>query len=256
MRGTVLAALILLLPAHAAAQEQDIPVPSSSTVVTFAPLPEVAAPMRLPQTMSERGIVFLKSIEGFRPMAYRDTGGGYSIGYGFQTWKGRRVTPAYPHRVTEAQATAELERQLRVYEDIVRREFDGRIPQHSFDALVSLCYNLGRVNTAILRKIRSDRPVSIQDFLTTAAARNQFSRPLYSRRVREFTMFIGRCEDAMESDLKAWSAARIAHQELLPHSLRLVSDEAMQTPPPPAMTCQNESNATAPGVPPAQGKAR
>lgn len=256
MRGPVLAALILLLPAHSAAQEQDIPVPSSSSIVMFASLPEVAATMRRPQTMSERGITFLKSIEGFRPMAYRDTGGGYSIGYGFQTWKGRRVTLAYPHRVTEAQATAELEQQLRVYEDIVRREFDGSIPQHSFDALVSLCYNLGRVNTAILRKIRADRPVSIQDFLTTAVARNQFSRPLYSRRVREFTMFIGRCEDALDSDFKTWSVARSAHQELLPHSLRLVSNSEMQTPPPPTTTCQIESKVTASGAPAVQGRDR
>jgi lysozyme len=214
---------MLVTPVHAIAQEQEVPELSSSPFAVIAPLPELAMAARLPQVMSELGIVFLKSVEGFRSMAYHDMGGGYSIGYGFRTWRGRRVTLAYPYRVTEAEANAELERQLFTYEEIVRREFNGLIPQHSFDALVSLCYNLGRLNTAILRKVRAGRPVGIQDFLTTAVVRSQFSRSLYSRRVREFAMFIGRYEDALSADLRAWHAARVAHQALLRHSVRVVS---------------------------------
>jgi len=222
MRGLILAALMLIIPVHAAAQEQEVSELSSSPFAVIAPLPELAIATRLPQVMSELGVVFLKSVEGFRSMAYHDIGGGYSIGYGFRTWRGRRVTLAYPYRVTEAEANAELERQLFTYEDIVRREFDGLIPQHSFDALVSLCYNLGRLNTAILRKVRAGRPVGIEDFLTTAVVRSQFSPSLYSRRVREFAMFIGRYDDALSAELRAWRAARVAHQALLRHSVRVV----------------------------------
>jgi GH24 family phage-related lysozyme (muramidase) len=230
MRGLVLAALMLPFAAHPAAQEPDLPASFSSPIATFAPLPATVVALRPPQAMSERGILFLKAVEGFRSTAYHDIGGGYSIGYGFRKWKGRRVTLAYPQRVTEEQAAAELRRQLSTYEDIVRREFGGRIPQHSFDGLVSLCFNLGRLNTAILRKVRTDRPVGIHDFLTTAAVRSRFHLSLYSRRVREFAMFVGRYEDALDPDLRSWTAARIAHQNLLGHSLRIVSERDVRWP--------------------------
>jgi len=222
MRGLILAALVLCVPAHAFAQEQDVLTASATFLTGLAPLPTGPATVRLPQMMSARGIGFLKSIEGFRSSAYRDIGGGYSIGYGFRTWRGRRVTPAYPRHVTEEEAAAELRRQLTTYEEIVRREFNGNIAQHAFDALVSVCYNVGRVNTSIRAKVRAGRPVGIEDFLTTAVVRSQFSRPLYSRRVREFAMFVGRYEDALDSRLKGWKAARRAHQELARYAVRVV----------------------------------
>jgi lysozyme len=224
MRGLILAALILCVPAFAAAQEQDALISPSSSFTVFTPLPAGPPAFRLPQMTSARGISFLMSVEGFRSNAYHDIGGGYSIGYGQRTWQGRRVTPAYPRRVTEEEAAAELRRQLFAYEELVRREFDGSIPQHAFDALVSVCYNVGRLNSSIRQKLRARRGVTIEDFLTTAAVRGQFNRSLYTRRVREFAMFIGRYEDALDSRLKGWTAARRAHQELSRRSVRVVGD--------------------------------
>ena len=253
MRGLVLAALVLCVPASAPAQEQDAPISPSSSLAVFAPLPAGSPAFRLPQMMSARGISFLMSVEGFRSSAYHDIGGGYSIGYGFRTWRGRRVTPAYPRSVTEEESAAELRRQLFTYEELVRREFNGAIPQHAFDALVSVCYNLGRLSTAIRWKARAGRPVDIQDFLTTAAVRGQFSRAIYSRRVREFAMFVGRYEDALDSRLKGWTAARRAHQELSRYSVRVVDNARSVRRPASANTSTAENGTRAVPLPAAPG---
>lgn len=204
MRELLLAVLLLFLPSLAAAQEPPV-LPSHQLVQ-----------VRVPQTTSERGVEFLKLLEQFRPTAYKDAVG-YSIGYGFQTWKGRRVTPAYPRHVTETQADAELRRQLEKYESIVKAKFMGDIPQHAFDALVSVAYNLGCVNAAIVRKVRAGRPVTIRDFLTTANTRSGFHPLLYVRRVREFTMFLGDYDGAAVLDFDV----KVAHRTLVRQSLRL-----------------------------------
>lgn len=192
MRAILLAVLFtILLPVTLHAQDiEPLPSRSLADIVTVGP-----------QTTSPDGIEFLKGLEGFRPIPYRDSGGGYSVGYGFQTWKGRRVTPSYPRRVTKDQATDELRRQLALYESIVRTKVGRPIEQHAFDALVSVCYNLGVVNRAIVNKLRAARAVTIHDFLTTVHAANKFSPTLYERRVREFALFVGR-PDAPEHELR------------------------------------------------------
>lgn len=211
---------------------QSIEPPVTANAVTFETcLPPVMVPTPVPrqQTMSEMGIAFLKVVEQFRSVAYRDSGGGYSIGYGFQTWRGRRVTPNYPRRITEEQASAELRRQLEAYEDVVRIEFAGLpISQSVFDALVSVCYNLGHINTAILRKIRTGRPVCVSDFVTTAKALNRFSPPLYARRVREFSVFLGDYDMAVTMELESWSDMRVAYRAFLPRAIRVSSPSHMR----------------------------
>lgn len=213
MRGLLLALLLLFLPLPAFGQEPLVRL--EEQIIT-----SVTLPIDRTQRMSEQGIVFLKAIEDFSPTAYRDARG-YSIGYGFQTWKGRRVTTRYPGRVTMEQANAELAAQLDKYESIVRAEFPTEIPQHSFDALVSIAFNLGRVNDSILTKVRVNRPITVQDFVTTAKSRRRFSPIVFARRVREFMVFLGRYEDALYHDM----APRVAYRSLLSHTVRLSSGE-------------------------------
>ena len=147
------------------------------------------------QSMSDRGLEVLKVFESFRSRAYRDTRG-YSIGYGMQTWMGRRVTPRYPGRVTMARADAELRRQIILYENIVRT-ISTELPQEAFDAFVSIAYNLGRVNTTICRKIEQQLPITVKDFLSTAKVRQRVDWRLQGRRTREFLMALGDYEAAM-----------------------------------------------------------
>ena len=191
MRGLLLAFVLLFLPVVAHGQEPLVRLEEQVIISRTLSIDDA-------QTISAQGIAFLKRLEGFRPTAYRDAGGGYSIGYGFQKWQGRRVTPSYPRRVTESQADAELLRQLPLYEEIVRSHFTGFVEQHAFDALVSITYNLGRVNSTIVAKIDTRRPVSVRDFVSTAKARGRPHSELFERRVREFLVFLGRYEDAYE----------------------------------------------------------
>jgi lysozyme len=185
----------LLFASAATAQELEV-LPSRSFIqADLAMMPVPATTLSLqPQTMSDKGIEVLKSFESFQPRAYHDHGGGYSIGYGFQTWKGRRVTLKYPGRVTEAQAATELKRQLALYEDIVRSL--GLFPQEAFDAFVSIAYNVGRVNTTVCRKIEKQLPITIRDFLSTAKVFNRVDWRLQGRRTREFFMMLGDYESA------------------------------------------------------------
>lgn len=179
-----------------AAQELE-PLPSRSLMLVYTAMQPEATTLSQPQAMSERGIEVLKVFESFRTRAYRDGGGGYSIGYGCQTWKGRRVTLRYPGRVSVAQAEAELRRQLVAYEDIVRT-VSTSLPQEAFDAFASIAYNLGRVNSTVCYKIVHQRPITVRDFLSTAKVRNRVDWRLQGRRTREFLMMLGDYEAAME----------------------------------------------------------
>jgi lysozyme len=146
--------------------------------------------------MSERGIEVLKVFESFTPRAYRD-GKGYSIGYGMQTWNGKRVTRRYPGFVTMEQAHAEFMRQLPTYERIVRELVFVDVPQEVFDAFVSIAWNLGRVNDTILSKMERQASITVKDFLSTARYRGRIDWRLQARRTREFLMALGDYEQAM-----------------------------------------------------------
>jgi GH24 family phage-related lysozyme (muramidase) len=198
-RTSVIGLVLLLFAGTVFAQDEQPLLPSRQivqTVLAVFPLPETTLSLPL-QTMSDQGVEVLKAFETFRARAYPDSGGGYSIGYGMQTWKGRRVTRVYPGRVTEHQASQELERQLSTYEDIVRA-VSMDLSQEAFDAFVSIAYNLGRVNSTICYKIAHHKALTIRDFLSTAKVRNQVDWRLQGRRTREFYMLLGDYEAAKE----------------------------------------------------------
>jgi len=180
------------------ASAQDVVVlesrPLEITQETVFPMPMTTLSLSR-QTMSEHGIEVLKVLESFSPKAYRD-GKGYSIGYGFQTWQGRRVTRKYPGRVTIKDALNELYRQLPVYEQIVREVIWFDLPQETFDAFVSIAFNLGRVNDSILIKLNKEQPLTVRDFLTTARYKGRIDWRLQARRSREFLMALGDYDSA------------------------------------------------------------
>lgn len=209
MRGLLLALLLLFLPLPAMGQEPLARLEEHVIVSRSLPLEQT-------QTMSAQGVAFLRRMEGFSPTAYKDSKG-YSIGYGFQTWQGRRVTRTYPRRVTLEQAEAELARQLPKYEAIVREHFNGPIEQHRFDALVSIAFNLGRVNSTIVAKIDTRHAVTVQDFVSSATVRRRPSALLFERRVREFMVFLGQYDAAFEPIANA----KRTYRSLLSQTARL-----------------------------------
>lgn len=90
-------------------------------------------------TTSERMVDIIKTYEGFSPKAVRLTGEDeYTIGYGHY---GSDVHAG--DTITEAEATALMKKDLKVFENAVRSAVKVDITQSQFDALVSLSYNIG-----------------------------------------------------------------------------------------------------------------
>lgn len=88
--------------------------------------------------VSQRGIDFIKRFEGFKPMAYRDVGGIWTVGYGHT---GPDVTEALI--ITEATAGQLLEADVRKFEICVENALHRPVNQEQFDALVSFAFNVG-----------------------------------------------------------------------------------------------------------------
>ena len=155
-----------------------------------------------PKQISERGKAFIRQHEGLRLDQYYDSIG-YAIGYGMHTWQGMPVTRTYPDSLTEADVEDEFETQLVTYAHIVTQSTCAPLTSSMFDALVSVAWNTGRVNTSIVRKVDQGRAVDVSDFLVTATTRSQRNRVLVNRRLREYIMFTGDYDLAMNRQMPA-----------------------------------------------------
>jgi lysozyme len=102
-----------------------------------------AALMSLPtMRMSADGRKRLMQREGVRLVAYKDTVGVWTVGVGHSAAAG----PPIPKRgmvITMAECEAIFARDLRKYEDAVNANVRAPLTQGEFDALVSLCFNIG-----------------------------------------------------------------------------------------------------------------
>ena len=155
-----------------------------------------------PEQISERGKAFIRQHEGLRLDQYYDSIG-YAIGYGMHTWQGMPVTRTYPNSPTEADVEDEFETQLVTYAHIVTQSTCAPLTSSMFDALVSVAWNTGRVNTSIVRKVDQGRAVDVRDFLVTATTQSRRNRVLVNRRLREYIMFTGDYDLAMNRQMPA-----------------------------------------------------
>ena len=155
-----------------------------------------------PEQISERGKAFIRQHEGLRLDPYYDRNG-YAIGYGMHTWQGMPVTRTYPDSPTEADVEDEFDVQLATYAHIVTRSTCSPLTSPMFDALVSVAWNTGHVNTSIVQKVDQGRAVNVSDFLVTATTQSQRNRALVNRRLREYIMFTGDYDLAMNRQMPA-----------------------------------------------------
>ena len=155
-----------------------------------------------PEQISERGKAFIRQHEGLQLEQYYDSNG-YAIGYGMHTWQGMPVTRTYPNSPTEADVENEFETQLVTYAHIVTQSTCVPLTSPMFDALVSVAWNTGRVNTSIVRKVDQGRSVDVRDFLMTATTQSQRNGVLVNRRLREYIMFTGDYDLAMDRQMPA-----------------------------------------------------
>lgn len=94
-------------------------------------------------SMSQAGVDMLKRFEGLRLVAYRDIVHVLTIGYGHtghDVYEGQTIT--------DQQAEDLLRADLARFEQAVQNALTRPWTQNQFDAMVSLCYNIGIGNRA------------------------------------------------------------------------------------------------------------
>jgi lysozyme len=109
------------------------------------------------QITSPIGRAVLEIREGERLVAYRDSKGVWTIGVGHTAAAGAPI-PAAGVTLTQAQADALFSHDLAKYEATVRDCVTVPLEDHEFDALVSLCYNIGQFGVAhstVVRKLNA-----------------------------------------------------------------------------------------------------
>lgn len=99
--------------------------------------------------ISQNGIDFIKSCEGFRSDAYADAGGVWTVGYGTT----RFVTPTA--HVTPEEAEGLLRKELSHVEEILNTKVKVPLNQNQFDALCSFVYNVG-IDAFMCSHLRAD----------------------------------------------------------------------------------------------------
>lgn len=89
------------------------------------------------------GKAALISREGVKTRAYRDSVGVWTIGVGHTAGAGAPI-PKAGMKISYAEALSLFDRDIVKYENPVNEAFQGiELTQHQFDALVSICYNIG-----------------------------------------------------------------------------------------------------------------
>ncbi len=89
--------------------------------------------------LSPGGIHYITNIESFRGVVYLDQGGKPTIGFGHLIQAGEDFSKG----ITYTQGLALFRRDIRRYEQAVNVYVKVPLTQNQYDALVSLCYNIG-----------------------------------------------------------------------------------------------------------------
>lgn len=144
--------------------------------------------------ISKKGIDLLKHFESYEMRAYKCPAGVWTIGWGFTRINGVKVKEGdiMPLEV----ANIELEKQLRTYENVVKEVIKlDYINQNQYDALVSLCYNIGGSS---FRKSDIVKLVNNRNFIGAcrifnlwSSAAKKRSKGLLRRRMSERNLFCG-----------------------------------------------------------------
>lgn len=151
---------------------------------------------------SEHGVAFVKEHEGFRGEAYQCAAGHWTIGYG------STATARPGQTITEDDADALLRAELVHYELAVEHHIVEPLNQNEYDALVSLCYNIGPVNfgkSSVVRFINEGHKRRAADaFLLWNKARVNGKLTVLSgltvRRKRERELFLTPIEETDENN--------------------------------------------------------
>lgn len=141
--------------------------------------------------ISNNGISFLKKEEGLRLKAYQDQVGVWTIGHGNTYYEnGQKVKSG--DQITEARAEELFRNKLKEFENAVNKTITAKVNQNQFDAMVSLCYNIGVGGFAksTVAKLVNHNPENGAIKSAFEAWRNAGGKPiLLNRRQREYRLY-------------------------------------------------------------------
>lgn len=142
---------------------------------------------------STSGINLIKQFEGKRLVAYQDSVGVWTIGFGTIKYpNGQRVKSG--DTCTDVQAETYLKNDLVKFENAINRLVKVNLNQNQFDALASFTYNLGETNLAnstLLKKINAkDFKGAADEFLKWVNAGGKRLQGLVNRRNAERSLFL------------------------------------------------------------------
>jgi lysozyme len=146
--------------------------------------------------ISQQGIDFIKQFEGFRAKPYLCSAKVPTIGYGSTRYADGTPVSLRDPAITEAVGLALFKDTLTTYEKGVTKAVKIPLEQYEFDALVSLCYNIGVGNLAsstLVRLLNEDeaRIEVAGQFLRWNRANGAVISGLTRRREAEREMFLG-----------------------------------------------------------------
>lgn len=143
-------------------------------------------------TTSESGVNFIAQEEGCVLHPYLDSVGRATIGYGSTYWEDGRPVSMKDARITKERALSLFRTTLKRYEGQVNKSITTAISQNKFDALVSLCYNIGTngfAGATVVKKVNAN-PFDPEIKTWIEAWRNAGGKPiLFSRRKRESALY-------------------------------------------------------------------
>ena len=144
-------------------------------------------------TTSAAGRKFITEQEGNKLTAYKDTGGVWTIGVGHTSAAGPPPVSA-GDTITAKESDEILARDLKNTEKAVTNAVDVALASHEFDALVSLCFNVGPggfAGSTVVKKLNvNDRPAAADAFLLWNKDNGVVVPGLTNRRKRERTLFL------------------------------------------------------------------
>jgi lysozyme len=144
---------------------------------------------------SDAGIKRIIEREGCKLKAYRDSGGVWTICVGHTSRAGPPVvTPGMVCTLTECRAI--LANDLKKFEVTVNAAIKVPMTQNQFDAMVSLCFNIGGYgfkNSSVVRRFNAGDIAGAADaFLLWNKVKGRVVQGLVNRRRRERNQFLGR----------------------------------------------------------------
>jgi lysozyme len=150
--------------------------------------------------ISTEGKELIKTFEGLRLNAYRDSAGVWTIGYGSTHYTDGSLVEPGDHLTDEHQADQLFMKTLTDYEQAVNHMVKVPLHQHQFDALVSFAYNVGTgalQSSTLLKKLNeADDAAAADQFLVWNKVTNPktgkktISTALKKRREKERALFL------------------------------------------------------------------